>query len=58
MNFSEYERPKPYVVETGESCDKVVVFLHGLGDTGKGSFYSFYSPRLWSIFVNVLEHLI
>jgi len=34
--FSEYNSPPPFVVETGSACDKAIIFLHGLGDTGRG----------------------
>ena len=36
-SFTEYSRPHPpFVVETGRRCDKAILFLHGLGDTGRG----------------------
>ena len=35
-SFTEYSRPPPFVVETGRRCDKAILFLHGLGDTGRG----------------------
>jgi len=35
-SFTEYARPPPFTVETGPSCDKSILFLHGLGDTGRG----------------------
>ena len=34
--FSEYNSPPPFVVETGSACDKAIIFLHGLGDAGRG----------------------
>ena len=44
-SFTEYARPPPIVVETTgggggggppRRCDKAIIFLHGLGDTGRG----------------------
>ena len=34
--FAEMMSPPPFVFETGGACDKSIVFLHGLGDTGRG----------------------
>ena len=37
QSFTEYNSPPPFVVETTPgNCDKSIIFLHGLGDTGRG----------------------
>ena len=43
QSFTEYNSPPPFVVETlvergggTNNCDKSIIFLHGLGDTGRG----------------------
>ena len=37
QSFTEYNSPPPFVVETTTgNCDKSIIFLHGLGDTGRG----------------------